>query len=318
MPIVPATSEQLDRAVALLRGGAVVAFPTETVYGLGANAFDARAVARIFEIKARPAFDPLIVHISDDDMLERVAEDVPQNARVLMERFWPGPLTIVLRKGPQIPELVTAGLSNVAVRMPAHPIARALIQRAALPLAAPSANPFGYLSPTRAEHVARMLGEHVDLIVDGGPTEHGVESTIVMIEPRPALLRHGAIPIDDIEAVIGPLERELTDEHKPLAPGRLPQHYAPHTPVRVISVPANVPERERADAVLLAFRAPVPGYRAVRVLSESGDLREAAARLFDYLHELDRVGAARIDAEQVPSQGVGIAIMDRLQRAGRA
>ena len=163
-----------------------------------------------------------------------------------------------------------------------------------------------------------MLGERVDLIVDGGPTEHGVESTIVMIEPRPTLLRHGAIPVDAIEAMIGPLERELSDEHKPLAPGRLPQHYAPHTPVRVVDVPENVPERERADAVLLAFRAPVPGYRAVRVLSERGDLREAAAHLFDYLHELDCLGAARIDAERVPPQGVGIAIMDRLQRAGRA
>ncbi len=318
MPIVPATSEQLDRAAALLRGGAVVAFPTETVYGLGANALDARAVARIFEIKARPSFDPLIVHISDNDMLELVAQDVPQKARVLMEHFWPGPLTIVLSKRSQIPELVTAGLGTVAVRMPAHPVARALIERAALPLAAPSANPFGYLSPTRAEHVVRMLGERVDLIVDGGPTEHGVESTIVMIEPRPTLLRHGAIPVDAIEAMIGPLERELSDEHKPLAPGRLPQHYAPHTPVRVVDVPENVPERERADAVLLAFRAPVPGYRAVRVLSERGDLREAAAHLFDYLHELDCLGAARIDAERVPPQGVGIAIMDRLQRAGRA
>lgn len=318
MPVVPATTEQLDRAAALLRGGAVVAFPTETVYGLGANAFDAHAVARIFEIKARPAFDPLIVHISGNDMLERVAEDVPANARALMERFWPGPLTIVLRKRPQIPELVTAGLGTVAVRMPAHPVARALIERAAIPLAAPSANPFGYLSPTRAEHVARMLGERVDLIVDGGPTEHGVESTIVMIEPRPTLLRHGAIPVDAIEAVIGRLERELPDEHKPLAPGRLPQHYAPHTPVRIVDAPALVPQAERADAALLAFRTPVPGYRAVRVLSESGDLREAAAHLFDYLHELDRLGTARIDAEQVPLEGVGIAIRDRLQRAARA
>jgi L-threonylcarbamoyladenylate synthase len=317
MPLVPATTEQLDRAAALLRDGAVVAFPTETVYGLGANAFDTRAVARIFEIKARPAFDPLIVHIDGDAMLERVAASVPPSARALMEVFWPGPLTIVLRKRSEIPDLVTAGLSTVAVRMPAHPVARALIERAAVPLAAPSANPFGYLSPTRAEHVVRMLGERIDLIVDGGPTEHGVESTIVMIEPRPTLLRHGAIPAAAIEAVVGSLERELSDDARPLAPGSLPQHYAPHTPVRIVDVPAHVPEAERTGAALLAFRESVPGYRAVRVLSTNGDLREAAAHLFEYLHELDRLGAERIDAERVPPEGIGVAIMDRLQRAGR-
>ena len=318
MPVVPATTEHLDRAAALLRGGAVVAFPTETVYGLGASAFDARAVARVFEIKARPAFDPLIVHVADEAMLARVAEDIPPDARALIERFWPGPLTLVVRKRPEIPDLVTAGLGTVAVRMPAHPVARALIERAGLPLAAPSANPFGYLSPTRAEHVARMLGERVDLILDAGSAEHGVESTIVMIEPRPVLLRHGAIAAADIEAVIGRLERELSDEHKPLAPGRLPQHYAPHTPVRVVDTLARVPQSERADAALLAFRAPAPGYRAVRVLSSSGDLREAAAHLFEYLHELDALGVARIDAERVPHEGIGIAIMDRLARAGHA
>jgi L-threonylcarbamoyladenylate synthase len=316
VPVVPATSENLDRAAALLRDGAVVAFPTETVYGLGANAFDARAVARVFEIKARPAFDPLIVHIADATMLELVADGVGAQARVLIEKFWPGPLTIVLRKRDRVPDLVTAGLPTVAVRMPAHPVARALIERAGTPLAAPSANPFGYLSATRAEHVARMLGERVDLIVDGGQSEHGVESTIVMLDPAPALLRPGAIPAQAIEALIGPLALELPDAAEPLAPGRLPQHYAPHTPIRIIDDPASVPEAERADAALLAFDAAVPGYSATRILSASRDLREAAAHLFEYLHELDRSGARRIDAQRVPAEGIGIAIMDRLQRAG--
>jgi L-threonylcarbamoyladenylate synthase len=200
--------------------------------------------------------------------------------------------------------------------MPAHPIARALIERAATPLAAPSANPFGYLSPTQAAHVERMLDDRVDCIIDGGPTEHGVESTIVMLEPRPALLRPGAIPIEAIEASIGPLARELSDEARPLAPGRLSQHYAPHTPIRIVNHAARVPESERNGAVLLAFRTPVAGYLDARVLSAAGNLREAAAHLFEYLHELDALGAVRIDAERLPMKGVGVAIMDRLQRAG--
>ncbi len=314
MPTVPATPEHLDRAAALLRNGAVVAFPTETVYGLGANAFDPRAVARIFEIKARPSFDPLIVHVDGDTMLARVAARVPAVARRLIERFWPGPLTLVLEKDSRLPEIVTAGLPTVAVRLPAHPVARALIERAGTPLAAPSANPFGYLSPTRAEHVDRALGDRVDLIVDGGPTQHGVESTILMIEPRLTLLRHGAITVEEIEAIAGPLARQVPDEARPLAPGRLPSHYAPVTPIRIVD-PSAVPVEQRRDAALLAFAQGVEGYRVARILSPSGDVREAAARLFEYLHELDDSGAVRIDAQPVPEEGIGIAIMDRLRRA---
>lgn len=314
MPLVSASPEMLDRAASLLRSGAVVAFPTETVYGLGANAFDAVAAARIFEIKARPSFDPLIVHVANDEMLREVAAEIPDAARALIERFWPGPLTLVLRKTPRVPELVTSGLETVAVRMPAHPVARALIARAGVPLAAPSANPFGYLSPTHATHVERMLGERVDLILDGGPTEYGVESTIVMLEPEPVLLRHGAIGAEAIEAVVGRLGRELSDRAKPLAPGRLPQHYAPRLPIRIVE-PANVPLEARRDAALLAFTDAVDGYRDVRVLSGAGDLREAAAHLFEFLHELDASGAQRIDAQPVPQHGIGAAIMDRLTRA---
>lgn len=316
MPVVPASAQTIDRAAALLRDGAVVAFPTETVYGLGASALDAHAAARIFEIKRRPSFDPLIVHVSGETMLEGVVLDIPPAARALMEAFWPGPLTLVLRKRDIIPDLVTSGLPTVAVRMPAHPVARAILEAARVPLAAPSANPFGYLSPTRAEHVARMLGDAVDLIVDGGPSEHGIESTIVMLEPRLVLLRPGAVDAAAIEAIVGPLARELGDDARPLAPGRLPQHYAPATPIEILGTRGAAADCARAG--LLAFREPRPGYAAVRVLAPDADLREAATHLFEYLHELDALGLDRIDVELVPARGVGIAINDRLARAAAA
>lgn len=310
----PSSLEELDRAAVLLRAGGVVAFPTETVYGLGANACDARAVARIFEIKRRPTFDPLIVHVADDAMLSTVVERVSPLARTLIECFWPGPLTLVLPKTPNIPGIVTSGLPTVAVRMPSHPIAHALIASAGVPIAAPSANPFGYLSPTRAAHVVAQLGNAVDQIVDGGPTEHGIESTILMLEPHPVVLRHGAIAIEAIEAVIGDVARELSDEGAPLAPGRLPQHYAPRTPIRIVT-PHDVAAHERSDAALLAFAHPVDGYAATRTLSPTEDLREAAAHLFEYLHELDALAVRRIDVEAVPERGIGVAIMDRMRRA---
>jgi L-threonylcarbamoyladenylate synthase len=311
-----ADAAAIDAAASLLRNGGIVAFPTETVYGLGANAFDADAVARVFEAKARPQFDPLIVHVSDDAMLAAVAACVSECARLLIERFWPGPLTIVVPKRSAVPGIVTAGLETVAVRMPSHPLARSIISRAGVPVAAPSANPFGYLSPTRAEHVERMLGDRVDLIVDGGPTTHGVESTIVLLDP-PALLRYGAVPVDEIESVVGPLERRAGSSGAVMAPGALPHHYAPHVPLRVVD-PHLVPPDERDGAGAIAFTSLVEGYRSVRVLSESGNLREAAAHLFEALHELDRLALSRIDAQPVPDEGIGAAINDRLRRAASA
>ncbi|MBV8373181.1 MAG: threonylcarbamoyl-AMP synthase, partial [Candidatus Eremiobacteraeota bacterium] len=245
MPVVAPTVENLERAAGALRAGAVVAIPTETVYGLAANAFDPSAAARIFEIKQRPAFDPLIVHVLDEPMLQRVVAELPAAARRLTARFWPGPLTLVLPKCGAIPGIVTSGLATVAVRMPSHPIARELLRRANVPLAAPSANPFGRLSPTRAEHVARMLGQRVDLIVDGGPCEHGVESTIVAFEPYPSILRPGAIEAADIERVIGSLRIDSGGAAAPVAaPGRVAHHYAPRTPLRIVDRDA-VPASER-------------------------------------------------------------------------
>ena len=310
--LLPATRDSIARAAVLLRQGGVVAFPTETVYGLGALAFDARAVARIFEIKGRPSFDPLIVHVADRSMLEEVVSAVPASGETLIERFWPGPLTLVLAKRPAVPGLVTAGLSTVAVRMSDHPVARALLEAVGSPLAAPSANPFGRLSPTRAEHVARML-DRVDLILDGGATMHGIESTIVALEPRPVLLRPGAIAVEKIEAAIGPLER-ATRASAVRAPGQLAQHYAPATPLRLID-PKLVPEPERHRAGVITLQDAYEGYSASRTLSRRGDLREAAATLFEMLHALDALGLERIDAAPVTESGLGLAIMDRLRRA---
>jgi len=310
--LVPANETSIRAAAARLREGGIVAFPTETVYGLGALALDARAVARIFEAKRRPSFDPLIVHVADERMLERIASEVPAAARTLMERFWPGPLTIVLPRASGVPLVTTAGLETVAVRMPSHPVARALLEAVGAPLAAPSANAFGSLSPTRAQHVAESLGESVDVILDGGTTPLGLESTIVRLTPHPALLRPGALAVEEIEAAIGPVERETSDATP--SPGRLAHHYAPRTPLRIVEA-EHVSLSERQGAGYLAFMNDAPGYAAVRVLAPQGSLSEAAARFFEFLHELDALGLRRIDAQPVPEVGLGLAIMDRLRRA---
>jgi len=311
---VPVTPENLERAAQIIRSGGLVAFPTETVYGLGANALDASAAAKIFEAKQRPSFDPLIVHVAERAMLSQAVREVPPLAEKLIQRFWPGPLTLVLPRSEQIPSIVTAGLPTVAVRMPAHPVAQELIRRAGVPVAAPSANPFGYLSPTRAEHVERMLGERVDLILDGGRTEFGVESTIVLLAEKPVLLRYGAVAVEELEKVLGSLELQVGESEKPLVPGQLPQHYAPHTPIRV-AWPQDVPPELRKRVGYLAFQEVPKGFKVVKVLSPSGSLVEAAAHLFEALHQLDKLGLEVIYAEPIPEEGLGRAIMDRLRRA---
>lgn len=296
-----------------MRGGGIVAFPTETVYGLGAVATDARAVTRVFEAKGRPSFDPLIVHVLDDEMLAGVVSAVPASARVLIERFWPGPLTLVLSRAQRIPLVVTAGMETVAVRSPSHDVARALLAQTRLPIAAPSANAFGALSPTRAEHVVHSLGDRVALVLDAGATTLGLESTIVRLEPQPALLRPGALPVEEIEAAIGPVERIVRHECS-AAPGRLEHHYAPRTRLRIARA-ADVPLEQRAGVAYLGWTESAEGYAASRVLSTQGSLREAAARLFECLYELDALECTRIDAEPVDEGGLGLAIMDRLRRA---
>lgn len=310
------------RAAAILRRGGLVAFPTETVYGLGADALCAEAVAKVFEAKGRPRFDPLIVHVADPMEAVGLWQEVPASARQLMRRFWPGPLTIVLPKREIVPDIVTAGLPTVAVRMPAHPVALALIREAGVPIAAPSANRFGRLSPTHHEAVLEQLGDDVDAVIAGGSTPVGIESTVIsLVEHPPRLLRPGGTPIEALQEIIPDLR--LDPPRGPSAsPGTLPQHYRPLTPLFLLEreAPGEGEVLERRRCGFLAFQRAWEGFAQVEVLSERGDLVEAAARFFSLLRKLDRAGLSAIVAESVPTRGVGVAIMDRLRRAssGRA
>lgn len=308
-----------EAAAVLLRGG-LVAFPTETVYGLGANAFEPRAVARVFEAKARPSFDPLIVHLADAAGLEQVASAADPRVRPLAERFWPGPLTLVLPRRPGIPDIVTAGLETVGVRVPAHPVALALLRAAATPVAAPSANPFGYVSPTTAEHVIDRLGDAVEIVLDGGPCPVGVESTILSLAGPPLILRPGGVPREELEAALGCPLPVAPPSDRPTAPGQLLAHYATHTPLRILAGrPAPRPPAGSARVALLAFRpAEVEGYAAVEVLADDGSFATAAANLFAALRRLDAAGVDLILAEPCGETGLGHAIMDRLRRAAAA
>ncbi|MGN9812011.1 L-threonylcarbamoyladenylate synthase [Micromonospora sp. BQ11] len=313
--VLPADSG-IAEAASVLRTGGLVAFPTETVYGLGANALDARAAARIFEAKARPSFDPLITHLADTAELEKLVGVLRPAVAALAERFWPGPLTLIVDRPAAVPPIVTSGLDTMAVRVPDHEQARALIAAAGVPVAAPSANRFGQLSPTRAEHVVRGLGAAVDVVLDGGPTRCGIESTIVDARGgRPVVLRLGALPLEALEEAVGPVTVRPGSSGQPVAPGTLAAHYAPRTPLRLVSdaEPAAAGGGRRG---FLAFRdRPAGTWAAVEVLSPAGDLTEAAARLFEALHELDGSGVDEILVEPVPEVGVGRAINDRLRRA---
>jgi L-threonylcarbamoyladenylate synthase len=309
----------MRKAADIITSGGVVAFPTETVYGLGADAFNPIAVARIFEAKNRPLFDPLIVHIADLSQMEMLATGIDRRAGRLAGRFWPGPLTLVLPKNDRVPDIVTAGLGTVAIRMPDHLIALDLIKGSGTPIAAPSANRFGYISPTKAAHVLEQLGDRVDMIIDGGDCSVGVESTIIKIaDERSVILRPGGVPIEDIEAIIGPVETSPENAGGPESPGRLPSHYSPAIPVYLAGSVRAI-DFSRADSGFLLFRKPdfdVPLERT-EILSIDGDLNEAAANLFSSLHRLDKMPIRAIIAETVPERGLGIAIMDRLRRAAQ-
>lgn len=316
----PNLEQAIEAAALELRAGGVVAFPTETVYGLGADARNPRAVARVFEIKGRPRFDPLIVHVGSAAAARALAAEWQRTAEQLAERFWPGPLTLVVKKREAIPDIVTAGLGNVGLRVPDHPIALRLIERAEMPIAAPSANPFGRISPTTAQHVRDSFEAKVPIIVDGGPCRTGVESTVISLVAEPTLLRPGGVPVEDIEAVIGRVvRRESTSRpggEALAAPGMLESHYAPRTPLRL----AN---QLRAGSIPLGrvgyigLRAPEAADRfaAIEVLSQDGDLREAATNLFSALRRLDALGLEAILAGDIPAHGLGLAIRDRLERA---
>ena len=310
--------ESIRFAAEIIRGGGLVAFPTETVYGLGANALNPDAVARIFEVKQRPSFDPLIVHIATRASLDRLVETISLGDHRLMDVFWPGPLTLVLPKREIVPDIVTAGLSTVAIRMPAHPVAQALIREAGVPIAAPSANPFGYVSPTCAQHVLDGLGDHVDLILDGGPCQIGVESTIVsMVGTWTELLRPGSVTLAELREVIGRVVRAAASQTV-VAPGQLPRHYATRTPVTILAAQGVRPVVHGHERAGLLAMSPLgqadERFCAIEVLSAAGDLREAARHLFAALRRLDTLGLDRLYAEPCDEQGLGLAIMDRLRR----
>ncbi len=317
-------------AVELLRKGDLVALPTETVYGLAAKALNPIAVAKIFEAKERPRFDPLIVHLPNRDWLGRIV-DVPAGDRQLIDKltdkFWPGPLTIVLPKRELVPDIVTAGLDTAAVRFSAHRVFAEIVGELDEPLAAPSANRFGRVSPTTAQHVLDELEGRIPLIVDAGPTEHGIESTIVAVrDGRIAVLRRGPITDEQLSELADIVSVTVTQRIS--APGQLPSHYAPTTPLRLIDNAEAFPPQKDQRVGLLAWSGALPNpkspqpethcseaFAAVRNLSDGGDLREAAANLFRYLRELDALGLDLIVTERVPSRGLGAAIMDRLERA---
>jgi L-threonylcarbamoyladenylate synthase len=311
-------AEAIRQAAGIIRGGGIVAFPTETVYGLGANGYNPLAVARIFEVKRRPSFDPLILHVADPADVRKLVKEIPSSAKKLIERFWPGPVTVVLLKEENIPDIVTAGLPSIAVRMPDHPMALSLIKESKCPIAAPSANPFGYLSPTTAEHVREQLGDQVDLILDGGPCTVGVESTIVsFLDGKPKLLRPGGVSLEEIESAIGEVEIRPIKEDRPSAPGMLSRHYAPRTPIVLDWSEKSLDSYKGRRIGMLAFRKPGTSlkFNHIEVLSKKGDLREAAANLFTAIRRLDDLRLDLILAETVPEAGLGRAIMDRLRRA---
>ena len=338
MEILSSSDRDLERAAAALTAGALVAFPTETVYGLGGDAFNLSALAKIFEVKNRPRFDPLIIHIAELNALSRIVDTASLNSvtrerlSLLSERLWPGPLTLILPKRPELPGLATAGLATAAVRFPSHLLAQKLIRLSTGAVAAPSANPFGYLSPTRAEHVKAQLGERVDFIIDGGRTLVGVESTVLDISrDPPRILRPGGTSREMVEAIIGPVELSVepssgaedadkATNERPLSPGQLKSHYAPRTPLILCRRGELVSLPDVSGEGRLYFSSPEKKFCGntdrMRVLSETGDLNEAAANLFDMLHELDSLGLSLIRAEEAPGRGLGEAINDRLRRAG--
>ena len=314
MKFPPWTS--VSEAARLLKDGEVVAIPTETVYGLAGNAFEPKALAKIFAAKERPTFDPLIVHIADIAQLTDIAKDIPDSAYRLAEAYWPGPMTIILPKKDCIPDLCTSALPSVAVRFPSHPIAQAIIKESGLPLAAPSANLFKHVSPTTAEHVAAQLADRIAGIVDGGPCSVGVESSIISLVGEPTVMRPGAITPEMFKAILGEVKiKESTSKpgQPMLAPGQCDTHYRPQVPLYYGEIPAGYTLPEHT--VRIAFgtqHGPIP---ATVNLSATGDMVEATSKLYAYMHDLDDPKYDLILVDPIPNTGVGMALNDRLKRA---
>ena len=310
----------IERAAAFLRQGKLVAIPTETVYGLASNALDVKAVSSIFETKNRPSFDPLILHVASLEQVSPFVSEFPEKLKQLAEAFWPGPLTVLLPRKASVPDLVTSGLGRVAVRVPNHPLTLALLAQLDFPLAAPSANPFGYISPTQAAHVAAQLGSQVPYILDGGACAVGLESTIVGMEGEQVVIyRLGGLELSEIESLVGQVTVQVHSTSNPSAPGQLASHYAPRKPIFLGNLTELVPQliQQGKEFGVLSFSTHFPSLPADRqvVLSATQDLKEAAQRLFMAMRLLDESQAELIVAELVPEIGLGRAINDRLKRA---
>jgi L-threonylcarbamoyladenylate synthase len=306
-------------AIEHLNNEDVIAIPTETVYGLAGNIYSIKAINKIFQIKQRPLFNPLIVHIHSVEQLTNIATDIPQIAIELADKFWPGPLTLLLPKQSSVPDIITAGKKTVAVRIPNHPLTLVLLKSLNFPLAAPSANPFGSISPTTAEHVLSYFDNKINLILDGGASQNGVESTIVGFENNtPIIYRLGAISIEDIEKAIGKVKMHTSAENSPEAPGMLPYHYSPNTSTMLtddVEKYINLFSHRRIGVLL--FKNNITNNKIIKqeILSSKGNLEEACANLYSALHKLDKANLDLIIAEKLPDEGLGKTINDRLQRA---
>lgn len=316
--ILNADYKNILKAADVIKTGGLVAFPTETVYGLGANGLDPISVAKIFDAKKRPTFNPLILHVSDEKMLESIAFFNQDIIKTIIEKFWPGPLTLILPKKEIVPDIVTAGHPTVAVRMPAHPVALKLIELAGTPVAAPSANKFSQLSPTQADHVEKQLGREIDIILDGGSSDVGVESTIIQIENENIfLLRPGGLAVEELEEFLNKklIIKQGVSEN-PNSPGQLYYHYSPNVEFKLIGDfdHSEIPQK-RTGAIFFTNKNLDYNFEVIKILSPSGSMTEAAANLFKYLHEMEQYNLDMIIAEKIPEDGLGMAIMDRLKKA---
>jgi len=319
MNITEPTKENILRAAEIIKNGGLVAFPTETVYGLGADGLNPLASAKIFEVKKRPSFNPLILHISEKRELNKFCFYSDERIEKLIEKFWPGPLTLVLPKTEIVPDIITSGNPTVAIRMPNNKIALELIEQSETPIAAPSANKFGHLSPTEALHVKKSLGNKVEMILDGGKSEVGVESTIIQFdEGKFYLLRPGGLSKEEIEGVVGKIESVIINKEKPNAPGQLPYHYAPAIPLCFLNKQMIDKHKGKRIGVLFAKNQNINyDFTSVKILSEKGDMNEAAANLFKHLHDFEKENIDIIMVEKIEERGLGLAIMDRLKKAAK-
>jgi len=320
MNLFKATNENISRAANILKNGGLVAFPTETVYGLGANGLDPIATAKIFEAKNRPSFNPLILHIPSYKYIEEICDINFSQIENIVKKFWPGPLTLVLQKKEIVPNIITSGHTTVAVRVPSHPVAKELIEKAETPVAAPSANSFSQLSPTKANHVVNQLGNKVDMILDGGNCNVGVESTIIQIQDNEyTLLRPGGLPVEEIEKFVGKkFNQKIPINEIPNSPGQLPFHYSPKIPLRIIgNFDKAILKGKKVGALFFKSKNIDFNFSDVKLLSEKGSLTEAAANLFSFLHEMEKKDLDLIIAEPFTEKGLGRAIMDRLNKAAK-